>query len=183
MEVQIRLFCLDRSLCSKPKPFILILNWSFLSAKVQLSVLSGFVYCIQVLSPWRSSIIKEKCDTLYHTIGMKGDLQSLYCFLHTAFILFSKLIKKKENRKSAAVSSVYLFVWMPLPECSFFYPLSCLVWLKIQCVLTEPWKLKKRWLEMEKRTKLTSEEVQIISGLLTLKKTLLQDNNLNFDSN
>lgn len=36
---------------------------------------------------------------------------------------------------------------------------------------------------MEKRTKLSSEEVQIINGLLTLKKTLLQDNNLNFDSN
>lgn len=38
---------------------------------------------------------KGKCNVLYYAIGMKRDLQSLRGFVHTPFILFSKLIKKK----------------------------------------------------------------------------------------
>jgi len=47
------------------------------------------------LKSMRKQCDKGKCDTLYYTTGMKGDFQSLYCFVHTAFILFSKLIEKK----------------------------------------------------------------------------------------
>lgn len=43
----------------------------------------------------RKQYNKGKCTTLYYTIGMKRDLQSLHGLVHTPFIVFSKLIKKK----------------------------------------------------------------------------------------